>query len=100
MSRRGMSVVCGPCQLPQQRWKRMRSLGMPLMAWLSASTRRMENLRYSSTVGFGIDHVPILGDGRIIELQNEARIDNGLVFLAHGIGTGKEKLLLGPRSGR
>src|SRR5215470_15003716 len=29
-------------------------VGMPLMAWLSASTRRMENLRYSSTVGSGL----------------------------------------------
>ena len=27
MSRIGMSVVCGPCQLPQQRWNRMRSSG-------------------------------------------------------------------------
>src|SRR6516162_11908486 len=44
----------------------------------------------------GIDHVPILGDGWIIELQYEAGTDNGLVFLAHGIGTGKEKLLLVP----
>src|SRR6185503_11095362 len=32
-----------PCQLPQQRWKRMRSAGSPLMAWLIASTRTMVN---------------------------------------------------------
>ncbi len=43
MSRIGMSVACGPCQLPQQRWKRMRSSGRPWMAWLSASTRSMVN---------------------------------------------------------
>src|SRR2546426_5773625 len=43
MSRIGMSVVCGPCQLPQQRWNRMRSSGRPLIAWLSASTRTIES---------------------------------------------------------
>jgi hypothetical protein len=29
MSAIGMSVVCGPCQLPQHRWKRIRSAGSP-----------------------------------------------------------------------
>ncbi len=40
-----MSVVWGPCQLPQQQWKRMSSRGMPRKAWLSASTRTIVNLR-------------------------------------------------------
>jgi hypothetical protein len=43
MSRIGISVVCGPCQLPQHRWKRMRSGGNPRSAWFSASIRTMMN---------------------------------------------------------
>jgi hypothetical protein len=54
MSRMGMSVTCGPCQLPQHRWKRIRSAGSPRSAWLSASTRIIENFRYASTEGAGL----------------------------------------------
>ena len=43
MSAIGRSVTCGPCQLPQHRWNRMRSAGSPRSAWLSASTRTVVN---------------------------------------------------------
>jgi hypothetical protein len=42
---RGRSCVCGPCQLPQQMWYRMRSSGRPLSAWFIASTRISANRR-------------------------------------------------------
>ena len=38
-----MSVECGPCQDPQQQWKRTSSRGMPRSAWFSASTRTIVN---------------------------------------------------------
>jgi len=34
MFRSGRSVVCGPCQLPQHMWQRIRSSGRPRRAWL------------------------------------------------------------------
>ena len=46
--------MCGPCQLPQQRWKRMRSCGRPFSAWFNASILGSVNLRYSSKVGSGL----------------------------------------------
>ena len=42
-----------------------------------------------------IDHVPVLGDCRIIELEDEAGVEDRLVLLAHRIGAGVEELLLG-----
>src|SRR5207248_7934399 len=42
-----------------------------------------------------IDHVPVLGDRRIVELQGEAGIEDRLVLLAHRIGAGVKELLLG-----
>ena len=46
-----MSVECGPCQDPQQQWKRTSSRGIPRSAWFSASTRTIVNFRYSSSDG-------------------------------------------------
>ena len=43
----------------------------------------------------GIDHVPILGDRRIVELQDQSGIDDGLVFLAHGLADGVHELFVG-----
>ena len=34
----------------------------------------------------GIDHVPVLGDRGIVELQDQPGIDDGLVFFAHRLG--------------
>jgi hypothetical protein len=52
----GMSVVCGPCQLPQHRWKRIRSSGSPL--------------------------------------QDQARVDNRLILLAHRVRAGPQHLIV------
>src|SRR5271170_8422735 len=41
----------------------------------------------------GIDLIPPFGDTRIVELQNDAGVDDRLVFLAHRISAGEEKLL-------
>ena len=90
-----MSVVCGPCQLPQQIWKRMRSAGKPpqrvikrfhahLLEFLELLERRL-----------GIDHVPVVGKAWIVDLQDDAGIDDGLVFVAHGVGRGEQKLFFG-----
>ena len=34
-----------PCQLPQHKWQRTRSSGMPASAWLTVSMRSRANLR-------------------------------------------------------
>jgi len=62
---------------------------------LSASTRTNRELLIVGHRGLGVDHVPVLGDRRIIELQDEPGVDDGLVLLAHGIGAGEQKLFLG-----
>ena len=43
----------------------------------------------------GIDLVPALGDARVVELQDEAGIDDRLVLLAHRLGASVEKFLVG-----
>jgi hypothetical protein len=43
----------------------------------------------------GVDHVPVLGDGGIVELEDEAGVHDGPVLLPHGVGAGEEELLLG-----
>ena len=43
----------------------------------------------------GVHHVPIVGDRRIVELQDEAGIENSLVFFAQCLGPGVEELLIG-----
>src|SRR6266436_4728197 len=45
--------------------------------------------------GLGVDLVPILGDRRIVELQNEPGVEDRLVLLAHRLGASVEQLLLG-----
>ena len=42
-----------------------------------------------------IDHVPVVRQARIVDLQHDAGIDDRLVFVAHRIGRGEQKLLLG-----
>ena len=44
--------------------------------------------------GLGVDLIPILGDCRIVELQDEPGIEDRLVLLAHRFGAGVEKLLV------
>ena len=73
----------------------MRSSGSPRIAWFSASTRTIVNFLYASTRRLGVDHVPILGDRGIVELEDEPGIDDRLVLLAHRIGAGEDELLLG-----
>ena len=43
----------------------------------------------------GIDHVPVLGDGRVVDLQDQAGIDDGLVFVVHRVGAGVQEFLVG-----
>ncbi len=45
--------------------------------------------------GFGIDHVPVRGERRIVELQHQARLDDGPVLFAHCIGRGEQEFLVG-----
>ncbi len=45
--------------------------------------------------GFRIDLVPVLGNGRIVDLHDQAGIDDDLVLLTHRIGTGVDELLFG-----
>jgi len=44
----------------------------------------------------GVHHVPIVGDCRIVELQDKAGIKDRLVFLAQRLGPGVEELLVAP----
>src|SRR6516225_1541648 len=44
---------------------------------------------------FRIDHIPIVRQARIIDLQHDSSLDDRLVFLAHRFGGGKDELLLG-----
>ena len=41
----------------------------------------------------GIDHVPVVRQARIVDLQHEAGVDDRLVFLAHGVGGGEDEFL-------
>ena len=43
----------------------------------------------------GVHHVPVLGDRRIVELQDQPRVDDRPVFLAHRIGAGVQQFLVG-----
>ena len=95
MSRIGMSVMCGPCQLPQHRWKRIRSCGRPRIAWLSASTRTIENFLYSSTVGSGLIMSQFSAIAGSSSCRTKPGLEDRLVFLPHRIGAGVEQLLLG-----
>jgi hypothetical protein len=45
--------------------------------------------------GLGIDHVPVRGERRIVELQDKARLDNGPVLFAHRIGRCEQEFLVG-----
>ena len=45
--------------------------------------------------GLGVDHVPVLGDRRVVDLQDQPGIEDRLVFLAHRVGAGEEELLVG-----
>ena len=40
------------------------------------------------------DLVPVLGDRRVVELQDQARLDDRRVLLAHRVGAGPEHLLV------
>ena len=45
--------------------------------------------------GLGFDHVPVLGERRVVKLQDEARVDDRFVCLAHRVGAGEQQFLLG-----
>jgi hypothetical protein len=42
----------------------------------------------------GIDHVPVVWEARIVDLQNEPGIDDRPVFLAHRFGRRGDEILL------
>ena len=42
----------------------------------------------------GIDLVEVLGDRRIVDLQDQAGVDDRLVLLAHGVGAGEDELVV------
>lgn len=44
---------------------------------------------------FGVDLVPILGDTRVVELEDESGVDDRLVLLAHRVGAGVHELFVG-----
>src|SRR5215813_3218715 len=95
MSRIGMSVTWGPCQLPQQRWKRTRSLGSPRSAWLRASTRIMESFRYSSTVGAGLIMSQFSAMAGSSSWSTRPASRGGPILLAHRLRAREDQLLFG-----
>ena len=42
-----------------------------------------------------IDHVPVVGQARIVDLQHDAGVDDRLVFFVHRIGGGEHEFLFG-----
>jgi hypothetical protein len=40
-----------------------------------------------------IDHVPVVGKARVVDLQHKTGIDDRLVFFAHGVGGGEDEVL-------
>ena len=65
---------------------RMRSGGMSLTAWLSASTCMVITLRNSSRLRCGEHHVPAQRQVGAVELQHEAGVDDGAIFARHHVG--------------
>ena len=41
----------------------------------------------------GIDHVPVVGQAGIVDLQNDSGIGNRFIFLAHRLGSGEDEFL-------
>ena len=62
--------------------------GMLCTAWLSASTCSCARLRNSGKVEIGVLDVATHGEIGTIDLQHEAGIGDGLVFVPHRIGDG------------
>ena len=62
----------------------MRSCGKPRIAWFSFDPHHREFLVILDR-RFRVHHVPVLGNRRIVKLQDQSGIDDGLVFLAHGL---------------
>ena len=90
-----MSVVCGPCQLPQQRWKRILSDGSPLIEWLSASRQSFRVAPVALDVWLFLRLIPALAYRRIVKLEGEPGVDDRLVFHAHRIRAGVHQLFFG-----
>ena len=86
--------MCGPCQLPQHRWKRIRSRGQAA----DRVVERLDTLPGEPPVvldaGRRVDLVPVLGDRRVVELQHQARVDDRGVLLAHRVRAGVHHLLV------
>ena len=90
----GMSFLCGPWPLPQHMWRRICSSGMSRSAWFSASTRSCGVLAIVVDAHVG-EHLPAVGQVRIVDLEVQAGVGDGLVLLVHGVGDGEQELLVG-----
>ena len=88
------SETCGPFQLPQQTWYRVRSGGIPRSAWFSAAMRgsvQRAVIRYRSGRH---DHVVGAGKERVVDLQYQAGIDDCPVFLVQRIRDSEQVLFV------
>src|SRR5215211_3602355 len=70
----------------------MRSMGRSRKAWLRASMRTSAYLWYSST--HVREHLPAVGQVRVVDLEHEAGVDDLPVLLAHGVRYRVEELLV------
>ena len=55
----------------------------------------LDELQVVLEAGLRVDLVPALGQRRVIELNGQPGVDDGLVFLPHGVGAGVEQFLFG-----
>ena len=94
MSAKGMSVVCGPCQEPQQTCSRICSCGKVAQRPVRCLDPELDELQVVRQARLRVDLVPALGQGRVVELDGQAGVDDGLVFLAHRVGAGVEEFLV------
>ena len=94
MSRRSMSFLCGPRPLPQHTCRRICSSGMSRSAWLIASTRSVGVLAIVVDAHLG-EHLPAVRQVRIVDLQVQAGVGDGLVLVVQRVGQGEQELLVG-----
>ena len=86
-------MLCGPCQLPQQKCRPNLLLGQP-------ADRVGERLQPHLEVLAVRRHVlpavpgPVVDDVRAVELEDEAGVHDGLVVRLDRLGEGEEELLL------
>ena len=90
-----MSVECGPCQLPQQQWKRTSSRGMPAQRVVERLDADHRELPVVLQRRLGRELVPVLREGRLVDLDDDARVRDREVLLAHRLRARPDELLLG-----